>query len=135
TFPCRAGRSAESETGLKGRFRAAHMAHMYIQYTTFRGAMSPLVQNTRCCGKKYCPTVCAQGAAPILGTKRGRRPAGRKDFAMSSRRTVALLAALCLVSLALSLWAFTRPAPLSDDSSQPLYILADQEGRLAVYGP
>lgn len=54
---------------------------------------------------------------------------------MSSRRTVALLAALCLVSLALSLWAFTRPAPLPDDSSQPLYILADQEGRLAVYGP
>ena len=45
--------------------------------------------------------------APILGTKRGRRPAGRKDFAMSSRRTVVLLAALCLVSLALSLWAFT----------------------------
>ncbi len=54
---------------------------------------------------------------------------------MSTRRTVALLAALCLVSLALSLWAFTRPAPLADSSGQPLYILADSDGQLAVYGP
>ncbi len=54
---------------------------------------------------------------------------------MSTRRTVALLAALCLVSLALSRWAFTRPASLADSGEQPLYILADSGGQLAVYGP
>ena len=49
---------------------------------------------------------------------------------------VALLAALCAVSLALSLFWMVRPGRTAQDSSSAApYILKDHGGRLAVFAP
>lgn len=53
---------------------------------------------------------------------------------MTLKRWFVLLLPVCLLALGVSLWFLLRPAPASETPA-PLYVLADEGGRVAVYGP
>lgn len=53
---------------------------------------------------------------------------------MTLKRWFMLLLPVCLLALGVSLWFLLRPAPASETPA-PLYVLADEGGRVAVYGP
>lgn len=53
---------------------------------------------------------------------------------MTLKRWFILLLPVCLLALGVSLWFLLRPAPASE-TPVPLYVLADDGGRVAVYGP
>ena len=55
---------------------------------------------------------------------------------MSLRRVFFLLIPLCLLGLGVSLWLLLRPVTTpSPEPPQPLYILGQQEGHVAVFSP
>lgn len=55
---------------------------------------------------------------------------------MSLRRVFFLLIPLCLLGLGVSLWLLLRPVTTpSPELPQPLYILGQQEGHVAVFSP
>lgn len=53
---------------------------------------------------------------------------------MTLKRWFMLLLPVCVLALGVSLWYLLRPAP-APETAAPLYVLADEGGWLAVYGP